>query len=41
MSSFKEIAATVADGSAPRSKLTERLLKISMQKSPGLKRPIE
>ncbi|XP_055944639.1 28S ribosomal protein S31, mitochondrial-like isoform X2 [Argiope bruennichi] len=38
MSSVKEIAATVADGSAPRSKLAERLLKISTEKkSSGFK----
>ncbi|XP_055944638.1 28S ribosomal protein S31, mitochondrial-like isoform X1 [Argiope bruennichi] len=42
MSSVKEIAATVADGSAPRSKLAERLLKISTEKkSSGFKRPLD
>ncbi|GBM67693.1 28S ribosomal protein S31, mitochondrial [Araneus ventricosus] len=42
MSSVKEIAATVADSSAPRSKLAERLLRISTEgKSSGLRRPID
>ncbi|CAL1283586.1 unnamed protein product [Larinioides sclopetarius] len=41
MSSVKDIAATVADGSAPRSKLAERLLRISTEgKSSSLKRPM-